>query len=102
MHEILSLLELKVRNLLIEKRNFSNERDALAQKIIELQDKVDFLQKKLDSLKLDYEAKENDVLLASMVVDDLLQELDESSNNKNYDISEDLKSEFDGKGSSRE
>lgn len=100
MHEILSLLELKVKNLLMEKKNFSNERDALAQKIIELQDKVDFLQKKLDSLKLDYEAKENDVLLASMVVDDLLQELDESSNNKNYDISsDDLKSEFNGDGS---
>ena len=32
-----------------------------------------------------------------MVVDDLLQELDESSNNKNYDISsDDLKSEFNG------
>ena len=79
MQEILSLLELKVKALLMEKRNFSNERDALAQKIIELQDKVDFLQKKLETLKLDYEAKENDVLLASMVVDDLLQELDDSA-----------------------
>ena len=76
MQELLSLLESKVKGLIKERKNLLYDRDMLSQKVIELQDKVDLLTKDLNIMKIDYEAKEQDVMLASMVVEDLLEELD--------------------------
>lgn len=82
----LSYLEIKVKDLLKDKKILNGERDAMAQKIIELQDKLDALEKKMSTLQTEIEVKEQDMLFTSMVVEDLLQELDEDGkiNNSIY------------------
>lgn len=83
MHELLSFLELKVKELINDRKSIGHERDLLAQKVIELQEKIDNLEEELSTVKIDCESKEQDVMLASMVVEDLLEELDNNSDKCN-------------------
>lgn len=71
----LSYLEVKIKEILRKKRDFDAEKEEMIQKIIDLQNKIDLLEKKISSLQIEYEAKEQDALFTSMVVDDLLQEI---------------------------
>jgi hypothetical protein len=54
----------------------------MAHKIIELQEHIDLLMKKIDEMKSQGEMKDQDLLLTSMVVEELLQELDDNAKNE--------------------
>lgn len=83
MQHLLSLLEIKIRALIDDRKALSLERDALAQKVLELQDKVDEVNVKLSTLKSDDSMREEDAVLASLVVEDLLQIIEEAEQKNN-------------------
>jgi hypothetical protein len=82
LQDLLSILELKIKSISDERRIICQERDAMAHKIIELQEHIDLLMKKIDEMKSQGEMKDQDLLLTSMVVEELLQELDDNAKNE--------------------
>lgn len=79
--QMLSLLEIKIKFILEEKQALLLERDALAQKVIELQDKIDDMQDKINNIKIEYSTREEDAVLTSLVVEDLLQIIEDAEQN---------------------
>ena len=77
--DMLAILELKVNFFKEEKRVLVAERDAMAQKIIELQDEVDRLSKRLNELTLCNSQKDEDLIMTSLIVEELLENLEDSN-----------------------
>lgn len=77
--DMLAILDFKVNFFKEERRGLLAERDAMAQKIIELQDEVDRLSKRLHELTLCNSQKDEDLIMTSLIVEELLEELEDSN-----------------------
>ncbi len=77
MQELLQTLECKIRLLLQERDEYAREKDALALKVMELQDLLDSSSLSLQELKIVCEHEKQEALLASMVVEEMIVTIDE-------------------------
>jgi hypothetical protein len=79
LHRLLGELEVKIQGILLERKKIQEENCAMAQKIVELQEKIDIYEAKLKEVKELYEDKEKDSLFANMILEDLLGSLGDRS-----------------------
>jgi hypothetical protein len=67
-----------VQNSSFTTREFAREKDALALKVMELQDLLDSAHASLQEIKVKRENEEQEVLFASMAVEEMIAKLDEN------------------------